>query len=270
MDIINLVFSIISEINSKIDNLIKEYHLGFYDTFRSNPLINYNDYLYHTVEYGKYFFKNKHNLLFGGELDLLNNNPYDIIITSCLWRYFNILNDVEFIKLKQIHNKIKYNTNFGIKYIIKNNSKYTRQFEIISNPINIFNNIIYYLDKFYKLDYGLTLYNRFKLFGFIDHYNSIDFNNINDLINESINLNKVIDYDIGQYTNPNARYLNSVMDYHEYLKNNNLLTAQFKLLYEDNIIQDLNLLKSRLKSIYHDVLYLSFINHHPIVYLTRQ
>lgn len=261
--------ALLDNTNTKIHSDMATYHTRFHETIRSNPIMHIHDYIYNTVEYGK--FNGTYNrLLFGGEIDFITLSVYDILCNISIWRYFNVANDVEFIKVKNDNpeEELNFGQNYGFKYVIKYHRDgigFDREFEIISSP-KIIKNTIDELKLYTEVGYCADLYDRFELFGFVDYIDSIE--NIDEytqnLQDESISKRQVLTIDIGQFANKDCHKLNSIYDYCQLIKPT---ATGLKKYYIDNLF-DLSdeELKNFGRKRFQDAIVLAYNIQYPILY----
>lgn len=214
-------FKLIFNLHNKTSALIRQNSTFLYPTIQPNPFKTFNDYLYDTVRYGR--LNNPNSLLFGGEIDYLTLSPYDMLVYNLLWRHFNVLNDVEFKKIKTQNPKLnlELGKKFGIIYYIEV-LKDRENFEPIANPI-IFKYLIDELDVFLNNGLGYDLYERLSLLGIYNYFDDITDYQIHCdiLVNNSLTSNLPIYIDLSQYQQlPSVSSIKSINNYLKYINLN--------------------------------------------------
>lgn len=253
---------------SLADDLMNSNSTHFHESMRSSPFIHIDRYLHSTVKYGD-FNGTRHKLLFGGEVDYLTLSIYDILATLAIWRYFNVLNDVELLRAQTFsQGKLTLGINFGnilkIK-LRKEDGSFDRTFEPISN-ISIIKTILDEIDKYSKFNLLNGLKERFQLFGLTDYIRSIiDINTTaDDLVEDQLIKLQPTIIDLTQYASTDSQYLNSIYDYCKFKRETAI--GRQKYAIEQLFTLTENNLNDILIKKFQDVIYLAYSLHYPILY----
>lgn len=273
---LNEYINLLETTNTFIQNESLTYNARFHENFRSSPFLKIEPYIIDTVRYGN-FNSTRNKLLFGGEMDYITLNIYDLLIYTTIWRMFNVLNDTEYNKIKQNNPKLEEqfknnNTQFGIKYIIQFRNKtasFDRHFESISSP-KVISRVLDEIKKYLPYDFGEDLYNRFKLFGFenyIDSIGDIEAHH-DDLTNQQISKSQYVTYDLTPFADPNCQYLNSIYDYTKYLSTRvDSRLTDLKRYYLDIFnTKDYNKIFKLCFDKFQSLVNLAYYIHYPILY----
>lgn len=250
------------------DDLMNTHSTHFHESLRSSPFIHLDRYLYDTVKYGD-FNGTRHKLLFGGEVDFLSLSIYDILATLAIWRYFNILNDVELLQAQTFAQvRLKLGTNFGTTFKInmrQPNGSFDRTFESISS-IMIVKTILDEIDKYSKFNLLNGLKERFQLFGLAGYINSIaDIDTAaDDLVEDQLIKLQPTIVDLTTYASTDCQYLNSIYDYCKFKREVSIGRQKYAIEQLFTLTQ--NNLNDILIKKFQDVIYLAYSLRYPILY----
>lgn len=264
--------NLIHDLCNKTTEYMVEYKTKFHESFRSNPFAKITPYIKDTVKYGLHN-DTKNRLLFGGEADYITVPIYDTLGQLAIWRLFNVLNEVELIKLKNKYpeDDIRLAQNFGTKFVIHMRRKdvaYDREFEVISNP-KIFIEVLDYIKRFRHLEMLEDLYNRFKLFGFIDWLDSIsDIDEYcNNLQETQLSKKQISVIDLNEFADVKCWMLSSIYTYCQWYVENVDDVRGLKNYYIENLFdKSEDHIKKFILNKFKDVMSFAYSIQFPVLY----